>query len=68
MPRSGTSTRCLGREESSFRGYPFDDGKQVFGEQGSLLQTAVAMGLMMIYIPVLIKLQPYKLPSDNGVA
>ena len=35
MPRSGTSTRCLGREESSFRGYPFDDGKQVFGEQGS---------------------------------
>ena len=39
-----------------------------FGEQGSLLQTAIAMGLMMIYIPVLIKMQPYKLPSDNGVA
>jgi hypothetical protein len=39
-----------------------------FGAQGSLLQTAISMGLMMIYIPVLIKLQPYKLPSDNHVA
>ena len=39
-----------------------------FGEQGSLLQTAVSMGLLMIYIPVLIKVQPYKLPTDNSIA
>eukprot|EP00937_MAST-01D_sp_MAST-1D-sp2_P005101 g5101.t1 len=39
-----------------------------FGEQGSLLQAAVAITLMMLYIPVLIKAQPYALPSDNAVA
>eukprot|EP00937_MAST-01D_sp_MAST-1D-sp2_P000024 g24.t1 len=35
---------------------------------GSLLQTAVSVGLMMLYIPVLIYAQPYALPSDNHVA
>eukprot|EP00937_MAST-01D_sp_MAST-1D-sp2_P007747 g7747.t1 len=39
-----------------------------FGEQGSLLQTAIAMGLVILYIPVLVKMQPYALPSDNDVA
>eukprot|EP00937_MAST-01D_sp_MAST-1D-sp2_P005052 g5052.t1 len=39
-----------------------------FGEQGSLLQTAIAIGLLMLYIPILIKARPYVLPSDNNVA
>ena len=33
-----------------------------------MLQTALSMGVMLVYIPALFKLQPYKLPSDNHVA
>eukprot|EP00937_MAST-01D_sp_MAST-1D-sp2_P002182 g2182.t1 len=39
-----------------------------FGEQGSLLQTSIAIGLMMLYVPVLIRMRPYALPSDNNMA
>eukprot|EP00937_MAST-01D_sp_MAST-1D-sp2_P005255 g5255.t1 len=39
-----------------------------FGEQGSLLQLAVATALVAMYMVVLVKLQPYALPSDNDLA
>eukprot|EP00937_MAST-01D_sp_MAST-1D-sp2_P008078 g8078.t1 len=39
-----------------------------FGVQGSLFQTAIAMAFVVVYIPVLLRVQPYKLPSDNHVA
>ena len=39
-----------------------------FGEQGSLGQTAFALTFVVFYIIVLLKMQPFKLPSDNHVA
>eukprot|EP00937_MAST-01D_sp_MAST-1D-sp2_P003428 g3428.t1 len=39
-----------------------------FGEQGSLIQVGVALLLAVGYTIVLVKLQPYALPSDNALA
>ena len=39
-----------------------------FGEQGSIAQTAIALIIVFFYIIVLLKIQPFKLPSDNHVA
>jgi len=39
-----------------------------FGEQGSLLQTAAVIWMVMCYIIVLLRVQPYKLPYDNHMA
>ena len=39
-----------------------------FGEQGSLVQTAAVMWLVLCYIVVLLRVQPYKLPYDNHMA
>ena len=39
-----------------------------FGQQGSLFQGAVALTLLMLFIPTLMKMQPYHLPTDNSVA
>ena len=39
-----------------------------FAEQGSLAQTAVALTIVFFYVIVLLKVQPFKLPSDNQVA
>ena len=37
-------------------------------EQGSLAQTAAALIIVLFYVMVLLRAQPYKLPSDNHVA
>eukprot|EP00937_MAST-01D_sp_MAST-1D-sp2_P001199 g1199.t1 len=38
------------------------------GEQGSLVQVAVAMTLVVFYMVVLVTMRPYALPSDNALA
>ena len=39
-----------------------------FGEQGSLVQTAAVLWLVLCYVVVLLRVRPYKLPYDNHMA